>query len=337
MRPGIAAIVPTLLLAGAIGVVAPAARAHEIRPAYLEIKETDSGRYTVLWRTPMLSGMPLPVALKLPDGLRSIGEPSRRELSDSIVEQRSIEVGEGTLAGKRISFEGLQATIIDVLVRVVGADGGVATLLVHPSQPWIDVPARQSTLEVMAVYLQHGIEHILGGPDHLLFLLGLMLLVRGARRLVATITAFTIAHSITLALATLGVVRLPGPPIEAAIALSIVLVGVEIVRMQRGETSLSIERPWAVAFAFGLLHGIGFAGALIRVGLPQSEIPLALFSFNAGVEIAQLGFVAAVLPVLALYRRVRVDWPDWARAAPAYAIGSLAAFWFFDRIAAFSS
>jgi hydrogenase/urease accessory protein HupE len=281
--------------------------------------------------------MRLPVALKLPEGVHELGAPNVEELADSLLERRSIGVGPGGLAGKRIEFPGLELTLIDVLVRVAGADGGVATLLVHPSQAWVDVPARQGTLEVMAVYVQHGIEHILGGPDHLLFLLGLLLLVRSARRLVATITAFTVAHSITLALATLGVVRLPGPPIEAAIALSIVLVGVEIARLQRGETSLAIELPWAVAFAFGLLHGIGFAGALIRVGLPQSEIPLALFSFNVGVEIAQLGFVAAMLPVLSLFRRVRIVWPAWARLAPAYAIGSLAAFWFFDRLAGFLS
>ena len=324
-----------LVLAG--GVSAPGAWAHESRPAYLELKESDPGRFSVLWRTPVFAGMRLPVALAIPDGATSLKPPLVEELADSVVERRWIDVGPGGLAGKRIGFPGLELTLIDVLVRVVGADGGVATTLVHPSQPWFDVPARQGTLEVMAVYVQHGIEHILGGPDHLLFVLGLMLLVRGTRRLVATVTAFTVAHSITLALATLGVVRLPGPPIEAAIALSIVLVGVEIARMQRGETSLSIERPWAVAFAFGLLHGIGFAGALIRVGLPQAEIPLALFSFNVGVEIAQLGFVAVMLPVLALFRRLRVAWPMWARLAPAYAIGSLAAFWFFDRIAAFSS
>jgi len=337
MKFGGVALALALILVAAIGAVAPAVGAHEIRPAYLEIKETTPGRYAVLWRTPVLYGMALPIALKLPDELRTLGEPTRRQLSDSVVEQREIDAGAGRLAGKRIEFPGLEVTLIDVLVRVVGADGGVTTTLVHPSEPWFDVPARQGTLEVMAVYVQHGIEHILGGPDHLLFVLGLMLLVRGARRLVATVTAFTVAHSFTLALATLGVVRLPGPPIEAAIALSIVLVGVEIARMQRGETSLTIERPWAVAFAFGLLHGIGFAGALIRVGLPQAEVPLALFSFNVGVEIAQLGFVAAILPVLALVRRVRIDWPAWARLAPAYAIGSLAAFWFFDRIAAFSS
>jgi len=320
-----------------LGAAAPAARAHEVRPAYLELEETRAGHFEVLWRTPVFAGMRLPVELKLPDGVREVGAPDVQELADSLLERRTFDVGDGGLAGKRIGFPGLELTFIDVLVRVAGADGSVSTTLVHPSQPWIDVPARQSTLDVMVVYLQHGIEHILGGPDHLLFVLGLMLLVRGTRRLVATITAFTVAHSITLALATLGAVRLPGPPIEAAIALSIVLVGVEIARLHRGETSLSIERPWAVAFAFGLLHGIGFAGALIRVGLPQSEIPLALFSFNVGVEIAQLGFVAAVLPVLALVRRVRVEWPAWARLAPAYAIGSLAAFWFFDRLAAFAS
>jgi len=320
----------------AVAAAAPAARAHEARPAYLEIKETAPGRFEVLWRTPVLAGMRLPVALEMPQDAKSLKEPSVEELADSVVERRWLDAGPSGLAGRRIGFPGLQVTITDVLVRVVGVDGSESTALVHPSEPWLDVPARQTRLEIAAVYVQHGVEHILSGPDHLLFVLGLILLVRGAARLVKTITAFTVAHSITLALATLGIVRVPGPPVDAAIALSILLLGVEIVRAQRGEATLALERPWLVAFAFGLLHGLGFAGALVRLGLPQSEIPLALFSFNVGVEIGQLLFVAALLPLVALLRRLRIAWPAWGHAVPAYAIGSLAAFWLFDRLAGFA-
>jgi hydrogenase/urease accessory protein HupE len=273
--------------------------------------------------------------LRIPDDVKNLKEPTVEELADSLVERRSIDAGANGLAGKRIEFPGLQVTITDVLVRAVGVDGSESTSLVHPSEPWIEIPARQTQLEIAAVYVEHGIEHILGGPDHLLFVLGLILLVRGAGRLVKTITAFTVAHSITLALATLGIVRVPGPPVDAAIALSILLLGVEIVRAQRGEATLALERPWLVAFAFGLLHGLGFAGALVRLGLPQSEIPLALLSFNVGVEIGQLLFVAALLPLVTLLRRLRIGWPSWGPAVPAYAIGSLAAFWLFDRLAGF--
>jgi hydrogenase/urease accessory protein HupE len=275
--------------------------------------------------------------LKFPDGVRDVAEPVVQELTDSLVERRVIEAESGTLAGKRIEFPGLQATITDVLVRVQTLDGAYSTTLVKPSQPWIEISVSKGPLAVAGAYLIHGIEHILFGVDHLLFVLALVLIVRSYRVLLLTITSFTIAHSITLALATLGMVHVPGPPVEAAIALSILLVAVEIVRQERGQSGMTARWPWVVAFSFGLLHGFGFAGALTEVGLPQSDIPLALFTFNVGVEIGQLAFIGAVLGVIALVKRIKITrvLDRYALPAATYAIGALAAFWFIERLAAF--
>ena len=321
-----------LLLAGQ-------ALAHDSRPAYLEIRQAAAERYDLLWRIPVMAGNPLPVLLKLPDGVRYLTEPALHELSDSRVERRVIEAPAG-LAGQRIQFPGLQGTIADVLVRFERLDGETTTQLVRGSEPWIDLAAPPpGALQVFGSFVAHGVEHILFGYDHLLFVLALMLIVRGTRALVWTVTAFTVAHSITLALAALGMVDVPGPPVEAAIAFSIVLVAAEIVRLRRGETSLTAQRPWLVAFCFGLLHGFGFAGALSEIGLPQSDVPLALFAFNLGVEFGQLAFIGAVLALAVIVRKLRgVDGARLlvVRAAP-YAIGSLAAFWFVERVAAFAS
>jgi hydrogenase/urease accessory protein HupE len=284
-----------------------------------------------------MSGMRLPVVVRLPDDARNVTAPALRELSDSLVERWLIEV-DGGLAGRRIEFVGLQATITDVLVRVQTRDGAVSTSLVRPSQAWIEIAAARGPAAVAGAYLMHGVEHILFGFDHLLFVLALILIVRSGRVLLWTITAFTLAHSITLSLATLGVVEVPAPPVEAAIALSIVLLACEIIRLRRGQTSLTARWPWLVAFAFGLLHGLGFAGALTEIGLPQGDIPLALFAFNVGVEIGQLIFVAAVLGLLACIRRI--DFPlaveRHALSIATYAIGTMAAFWFIERLAGFA-
>jgi hydrogenase/urease accessory protein HupE len=324
------------LLIGSLALVR-AAVAHEVRPAYLEITEADAGRYVVLWRTPVKSGMRLPVVLRLPGGTRELREPIVQQLADSLVERRTIDTGPDGIAGKRIEFVGLQGTITDVLVRVALLDGTRSATLVRPSRPWVDVAAAAGPFAVVRAYLAHGIEHILLGFDHLLFVLALLLIVRSRRVLLVTITAFTVAHSITLALAVLGVVHIPGPPVEAAIALSVLLLATEIVRMRRGEVGLTARRPWMVAFAFGLLHGFGFAGALSGIGLPHGEIPLALFAFNVGVECGQLAFVGTVLGGLAAMRRAGVGVRPArhaVRLAP-YAIGPLAAFWLFERLTRF--
>ena len=192
-----------------------------------------------------------------------------------------------------------------------------------------------------ATYLRLGVEHILFGIDHLLFVLALLILVQGGRRLLVTVTAFTLAHSLTLADATLGLVRMPQRPVEAVIALSIMFVATEIVRGREGRPGLRAERPWMVAFTFGLLHGFGFAGALREVGLPQQAIPVALLFFNVGVELGQLMFIASVLAVAAVARRiaqrVALPRPAWAWRVPAYAIGTVTAYWTIERVVQFGN
>jgi HupE / UreJ protein len=321
----LAAVVLLLPVAGAWG--------HESRPAYLEITETSPGRYDVLWRTPRLAGMPLPVALKLPDGIRNVTDPVMRELPDALVERRLIDVDGTGLAGKRVEMVGLQATITDVLVRVTLRDGTRSTTLVHPSQPWIEIAAPRALPAIAVGYVVAGIHHILLGIDHLLFVLGLLLIVRDRFMLVKTISAFTLAHSLTLAVATLGYASVPAAPLNAAIALSILFLGPEIVRSWRGETSFTLRHPWVVAFAFGLLHGFGFASGLTTMGLPGAEIPLALLTFNLGVEAGQLLFVAVIVLLERAFRVLEVQWPRAIEMLPAYAVGSLGAYWTIQRVA----
>jgi hydrogenase/urease accessory protein HupE len=311
----------------------PSLWAHESRPAYLEIKETAPGQFSLLFRTHVLSGMRLPILLKLPDGVQNIKPPEVQELADSLVERRWIDAGPNGLAGQRIEFPGLQGTITDVLVRVEMLDGRSWTTIVHPSQPWVEITAAQTRLQVMGSFVVQGIRHILFGADHMLFVLGLLLIVKDRWMLLKTITAFTVAHSITLAIATLGYAEAPVLPLNAAIALSILFLGPEIVRSWRGETSFTIRHPWVVAFAFGLLHGFGFASALTSAGLPKAELPIALLSFNVGVEIGQLSFVALILLLERAFRILEVRWPRWAAALPGYTVGSLGAFWTFQRLA----
>jgi len=322
----------TVLLVG-LAALAPLALAHEARPAYLEIKETAPGRFDVLWRTPVLSGMPLPVSLKLPAGVRDLREPIVQELAGSLLERRAIEFAAGDPAGNRIEIVGLQATITDVVVRVEMADGRKWTTIVRPSQPWVEIAASQEWTDLTAAYVAHGIRHICFGVDHLLFVLGLLLIVKDRLMLVKTVTAFTVAHSLTLAVATFGYADPPVVPLNAAIALSIFFLGPEIVRSWRGETSLAIRHPWVVAFIFGLIHGFGFAGALTGAGLPSQDLPLALLSFNVGVEIGQLAFVLLVVLLERGFDQLLIRWPRWAQALPGYAVGTLGAFWTIQRTA----
>ena len=321
------------LLLAAMGLMPFASFAHEARPAYLEIKETAPGKFTVLFRTPVLAGMRLPLALRMPEGVRNVQPPVVDELADSLVERRWIDAGPNGLAGKRVEIAGLQFTITDALVRVELLDGRTIQAIVRPSQPWVEIGASQSRWEVMGTYVVEGLRHILFGADHLLFVLGLLLIVRNGWMLVKTVTAFTVAHSITLAIATLGYANVPALPLNAAIALSILFLGPEIVRVWRGETSFTIRRPWVVAFAFGLLHGFGFATAMTSAGLPRQDLPWALFSFNVGVELGQLGFVALVLAMQRSFRVLEVRWTRWVEALPGYLVGTLGAFWTIQRVA----
>ncbi len=309
------------------------ARAHESRPAYLELKETASGRYELLWRTPMTAGMRLPVALALPGDVTTVKGPIVETLADSRVERRSIDAGAAGLAGKRIEFPGLQLTITDVLIRVETLAGDTRTSIARPSRPWFDFAPSQTWWDVAQTYVVEGIRHILFGADHLLFVLGLLLIVTDGWMLVKTITAFTLAHSLTLGVATLGYASVPVMPLNAAIALSILFLGPEIVRTWRHESSFTIRRPWVVAFAFGLLHGFGFASALTSAGLPRQALPGALVSFNVGVEIGQLVFIALILALRRSFEILEIAWPRWAQRIPGYVVGSLGAFWTVQRVA----
>ena len=319
--------VAALLLLSALS---PALQAHETRPAYLQIDETQPDNYAIVWRTPVSAGMRLPILLQLPKAAKNLATPTTQELTDSLVERRSIRV-EGGLGGQRIEFVGLQATITDVLVRVHLLDGRSWSTIVRPSQAWIEITPTQGRLGTAGTFIAQGIRHILFGADHLLFVLGLLLIVKDRWMLVKTVSAFTLAHSITLALATLGYASVPVAPLNAAIALSILFLGPEIVRIWRGQTSFTIRHPWGVAFAFGLLHGFGFASALTSAGLPRAELPLALLSFNVGVEIGQLAFVLLVLLLERAFRILQIHWPRWAAALPGYAVGCVGAFWSIQR------
>ncbi len=308
------------------------AMAHDGRPAFLEITEASPGYYEVLWRTPVTGGVALPVSLKRPGGVTDVKQPLVQEFPDSRIERRTWQSA-GPLDGKRIEIDGLQGTIADVLVRVHLHDGRQFTVLVHPSQPWMELAARQSASEVIGGYIMHGIRHIAFGPDHLLFVFGLILIVKSRWMLLKTVTAFTVAHSITLTIATLGYATPPIPPIETSIALSILFLGPEIVRSWRGQTSLTLRHPWVVAFLFGCIHGFGFASAMTEAGLARSELPLALLSFNVGVEIGQVGFVVLIILLERSLRRLEVAWPRWAYAVPGYVVGSVGAFWTIQRTA----
>jgi hydrogenase/urease accessory protein HupE len=323
-----------LTLAVLLLAVTPGA-AHESRPAYLDIRELQSGRYEVLWKRPARGELALGLSVRWPGSCNDAVPGSGARAPGALIERRLIDCGAGGLVGQRIVIDGLSGTLTDTLVRIAFGDGTVQTNLLKPAAPWVDVEGPRPALAVAAGYFGLGVEHLLGGIDHLLFVLGLTLIVRGAALLVKTITAFTVAHSLTLAIASLGFVNVPQAPVEAVIALSILFLASELARQNRGESGLTARAPWLVAFAFGLLHGFGFAGALAEVGLPPADIPLALLTFNLGVEAGQLAFVAAVLGLLWLGRRAIAVPPRWLREVPAYAIGSLATFWLIGRVAAF--
>jgi hydrogenase/urease accessory protein HupE len=306
---------------------------HEVRPGYLELQQTASETWSVLWKVPAQGDMRLSIHPRFPEGCALVSEPIAFQANAAYIERTSIAC-KGGLAGHAIGVDGLSGTMTDVLVRSVRADGSVQVARLSPSAPAFVFESTPRSLEVARAYTVLGVEHILGGIDHLLFVLGLMLLVRNKWLLVKTITAFTIAHSITLAAATLGWMRVSQPPVEAVIALSILFLASELAKQHRGDAGLMERYPWIVAFIFGLLHGFGFAGALREVGLPESDIPLALFTFNVGVELGQLLFVGTVLVALAVLRRFLTRVPAWMHAMPAYAIGTMASCWLLQRMAA---
>jgi hydrogenase/urease accessory protein HupE len=253
----------------------------------------------------------------------------------ALIERRVIACSENGLAGQVVGIDGLEASVTDALVRIAFADGRTWLKRLTPQAPVATIPARQSGWSVAGEYLKLGVEHILTGIDHLLFVLALIIITRGGWRLIKTVSAFTLSHSITLTAATLGWVHVPQRPVEAVIALSIVLVASEIVQAGRGRDSIATRSPWVVALSFGLLHGLGFAGGLSEVGLPEGNIPVALLFFSIGVETGHLLFVGAVLALAALGRRIFLSLPRWTELVPAYGIGGVSMFWVIERVMAF--
>jgi len=318
-----------LFLAGA-----GSAQADVFRPAYLEVRESGADQYEVMWKLPLQGDLRPGVRVRFPAGTIELS-PRQGMFGDAVYVERWRVTRPGGLAGQALGIEGIVEGVTDVIVRIERADGTSQVERLLPQRPEFTVEAASGPLQVARAYLVLGVRHILGGVDHLLFVLALLLIVRGGRRIVATITAFTLAHSITLVAATLGWVRVPGPPVEALIALSIGFVAAEVVHGLRGKPGFAARAPWMVAFSFGLLHGFGFAGALAEVGLPPQAIPVALFMFNVGVEIGQLIFVTAMLGAEALLSRIPWRAPPWARLLPAYAIGTVAMFWVVERVSAF--
>jgi HupE / UreJ protein len=337
-----------LLLATVVALLAAPlavpASAHEVRPAYLELKQASPDTYDVLWKVPARGeDQRLGLYLRLPADARIV-PPVKADIVDGAYLERYRVARPGGLEGGEIYVEGLASTLTDVLVRIERTDGSSQVVRLTPDRPAFVFEASASPFQVAVTYGRLGIEHILLGVDHLLFVLSLLLLVSGWGRLVKTITAFTLAHSLTLAAATVGLVRVPAPPVEAMIALSIVFVAGEVVRRDRGGSGMAERWPWVVSFTFGLLHGLGFAGALHEIGLPENAIPLALACFNVGVEIGQLLFLAAVIALLAGVRLARRLTPSrvpargagWATGC-AYVIGGVAAFWVVERTLSFFS
>ena len=306
------------------------ASAHPLDPSLLEIREVRGAPLEVLWRQPNVQPVDAPVRPLLPSRCVQVGRGEVRQGEPWSEARWRLDCGGRSLVGERIGVEGLAQGQTDALLRIQLADGRLIQAVLRPDAPALTVPPGTSAVKVCRDYLLLGLEHILSGLDHLLFVLGLVLLVRG-RGLLWTITAFTLGHSVTLSLAVLGVVRIPPAPVEILIAASIFAVAVELTRQDAGRAAPPWRSPRALAFGFGLLHGLGFAGALAQVGLPAGEIPLALVSFNSGIEVGQLLFVGTLLLARTAFRARALPRLMAPAGLPAYAIGALAAYWVLDR------
>jgi hypothetical protein len=324
---------------------ATAVSAHSFEPALLDVREGDRGQFEAIWRLPGAeSGALLPGDEQLRPSFPAhcrVRDAAPPPTVPDAPTRWHLACGAHGLRGEAIALPGIAGSRLEVVVRVLWADGHIdggvirsgAETYTVPAQPGATVRAGLAITTVLRTYLALGIEHILFGFDHLAFVLGLLLLVGSWRTLLLTITAFTVAHSLSLALAILGVVAVPPAPVEALIAGSIVLVAVELTRDAGAPPTLARRSPWLIALIFGLVHGLGFAGALSAIGLPPDQIPLALLAFNVGVEIGQVGFVlACIAPLLVWWRFVSAQSP-W-RLAPAYVIGSLAVAWMIERLQA---
>jgi hypothetical protein len=310
--------------------------ADEISPALLEITEREGGWVDVTWKIPVKQDRGLGLTPVLPEFLELVGPPSaRRTQGNGYVEFSNFRTGGQSLTGSTIAIEGLGPIQTDVLVQIKLADGTAHSAILRAGDDVYVIPEQATSADIAVSYWGMGTIHILEGMDHLLFLLVLLLIINGIWPLVKTVTAFTIAHSLTLALATLGLVNIPPAPTEAVISLSIMLLAVEAVRKSQGKLTLAERYPWLIAFTFGLVHGLGFAGALSEIGVPQNDVPLALLMFNLGVETGQVMFVVGVSLLLLGIRKLHNHSADLFLRATPYAIGGLAAFWTMQRIELF--
>ncbi len=317
-----------------LGLVQPAA-AHEVRPAFLEIDQTGSATYLVVWKRPTMGDVAIHLEPHLSNGwLERPASDQYAAASFLIRTWRITSPVSRPLDGQTVSIEGLANTITDVFVRVRLRDGQSLATIVRPETPSVKITFADGAAMSVAAFLALGIKHILTGPDHLLFVLGLLLLVRDRWMLLKTVSAFTLAHSLTLAAASFGLISLPVPLLNALIALSILFLAPEVIRARRGGTSASIRHPWIVAFAFGLLHGMGFASGLTSLGLQGSALVAPLVLFNVGVEIGQIAFIALVLALRRSFRLMAIAWSRPLELTPTYAIGALGAMWAIQSSAA---
>jgi hypothetical protein len=303
--------------------------AHEIRPAYLELAEISAGRFDILWKQPIRQGRGLNVSPTLPDNCKPLGMHRSEVTPDALIKRWTVDCSPDGINGRQISIVGLNRTLTNVMVRIQYRNGNVTSEVLSAGN--ISFVVFQKEAKAPWDYLQLGIVHLLSGFDHILFVIGLMFLVRRPMLLVKTITAFTVAHSITLGLSALGLVLIPQSPIEALIALSILFLAFELTRKEPVK-NLTAQYPWLIAFVFGLLHGFGFASVLSNIGLPESAAILALFLFNVGVEIGQLILVAVILVILRGTKPWRRQIPFSLTRVPIYGMGVISAFWLIERI-----
>lgn len=321
-----------LVLAFALLLVSVAATAHEVRPALVQLTQRGPHDFELLWKQPVNGDVALHLVPHLSGGSLDRDPDVATVAPDFALKLwRNLSDERQALDGQTLSILGLERSITDVLVSVTLLDGRTIQQVLNPRETSTRLDFSAHAAPAATGYLKLGVEHILTGTDHLLFVFGLLLLVRKWRPLLGTITAFTVAHSITLAATSLGWIHVQSAVVETLVALSIVILAVELVRYARGEGGFATRYPWLIAFAFGLLHGCAFAGALAEVGLPSKDIPLALLLFNVGVEIGQLVFIAVASAALLVIVRFLREPPAWSRLVAPYAIGGFASYWFIER------